>query len=135
MINSQQGPALKTKRVMCSLARIVGIIGLFLALWVWVYGVQAITENPKVILPVIFIGFMMVGGLIDCVRVGREGIGGMLVMISGIVLYLFLLIDFFILKHLDSGGHLATFGGTLMLFLAGLFFYSCGRRRKKLKLT
>ena len=81
---------------------------------------------------VIFIGLMMVGGLIDCVRVGREGIGGLIVLLSGIVLYLLLLFDIIVLKQLYSEGQIAALAGTLILFLSGFLFYLCGRRRRKL---
>jgi len=131
MTDSRQVRAPNTRQTDCGLARIVGIIGFFIALWFLVYGVQAIPENPKVIQQVIFIGFMMVGIMFDCIRIGREGLGGLVVLISGIVFYIFLFIDFTLLKQFDSGSHLASFAGTLLLFLAGFLFYSCARRRKK----
>ena len=133
MTNSQQGNDLKTKKVRCWPARIVGIIGIFFALWLWSYGLGSIPEDPKVIPLVILIGLMMVGGLIDCVRVGREGIGGLIVLLSGIVLYLFLLFDIIVLKQLYSEGQTAALAFTLILFLSGFLFYLCGRRRRKLK--
>ena len=132
MTNSQQGNDLKTKKARCWPARIVGIIGIFFALWFWGYGLGAIPEDPKVIPLVILIGLMMVGGLIDCARVGREGIGGLIVLLSGIVLYLFLLFDIIVLKQLYSEGQTAALAFTLILFLSGFLFYLCGRRRRKL---
>jgi len=133
MTNSQQGNDLKTKKVRCWPARIIGIIGLFMALWLWGYSLGAIPEDPKAIPVVILIGLMMVGGLIDCVRVGREGIGGLIVLLSGIVFYLFLLFDIIVLKQSYSAGQKAALAGTLILFLSGILFYLCGRRRRKLK--
>jgi hypothetical protein len=94
------------------------------------YGVQAIPEDSKVILQVVFIGVMMVGILLDCVRIGREGLGGLVVLISGIVFYIYILIDLTLLKQFDPGSHIASFVGTLLLFLAGFLFYSCARRSK-----
>lgn len=133
MTDSQQGRDLKTRKVRCWPARVVGIIGLFLALWLWAYGIQDIPEDPKVIPLVILIGLMMAGGLIDCVRVGREGIGGLITLVSGIVLYLFLLFDAIALKQPYSAGQRGACTLTLVLFLSGFLFHSCGRRRKKLK--
>jgi len=133
MTNSQQGNDLKTKKVRCWPARIIGIIGLFMALWLWGYSLGAIPEDPKAIPVVILIGLMMVGGLIDRVRVGREGIGGLIVLLSGIVFYLFLLFDIIVLKQSYSAGQKAALAGTLILFLSGILFYLCGRRRRKLK--
>jgi len=133
MANSQQGNNLKTKKVRCWPARIVGIIGLFLALWLWSYSLGAIPEDPKAIPVFILIGLMMVGGLIDCVRIGREGIGGLIVLLSGIVFYLFLLFDIIVLKQSYAAGQKAALYGILILFLSGILFYLCGRRRRKLK--
>ncbi len=133
MTNSQQGNDLKTKKVRCWPARIIGIIGLFMALWLWWYSLEAIPEDPKAIPVFILIGLMMVGGLIDCVRVGREGIGGLIVLLSGIVFYLFVLFAIIVLKQSYAEGQIAALAGTLILFLSGLLFYLCGRRRKKLK--
>ena len=133
MTNSQQGNDLKIKKVSCWPARIVGIIGLFLALWIWGYSLGAIPEDPMAIAVFILVGLMMVGGLIDCVRVGREGIGGLIVLLSGIVFYLFLLFDIIVLKQSYAEGQIAALAGTLILFLSGLLFYLCGRRRRKLK--
>jgi len=133
MTNSQQDNDLKTKKVRCWPARIVGIIGLFLALWLWGYSLGAIPEDPRAIPVFILIGLMMVGGLIDCVRVGREGIGGLIVLLSGIVFYLFLLFDIIVLKQSYSAGQKAALAGTLILFLSGILFYLCGRRRRELK--
>jgi hypothetical protein len=133
MTNFQQGNDLKTKKVRCWPARIVGIIGLFFALWLWSYGLGAIPENPKAIPLVILIGLMIVGGLIDCVRIGREGIGGLIVLLSGIIFYIFLLFDIIVLKQSYSEGQKAALAGILILFLSGFLFYLCGRRRRKLK--
>jgi hypothetical protein len=133
MTDFQQGNDLKTKKVRCWPARIAGIIGLFLALWIWGYTIEAIPEDPLSIQAFILIGLMMVGGLIDCVRVGREGIGGFIVVLSGIVFYLFLLFDIIVLKQSFAEGPVVALYGTLILFLSGILFYLCGRRRKKLK--
>ena len=133
MTSSQQGNDLKTKKVRCWPARIVGIIGLFLALWIWGYSLEAIPEDPKAIPVFILIGLMMIGGLIDCVRVGREGIGGLIVLLSGIVFYLFLLFAIIVLKQSYAEGPKVALYCTIILFLSGILFYLCGRRRKKLK--
>ncbi len=133
MANSQQGNDLKTKKVRCWPARIVGIIGLFLALWLWSYSLETIPEDPKAIVVFILIGLMMIGALIDWVRFGHEGIGGLIVLISGIVFYLFLLFDIIVLKQSYSAGQKAALAGTLILFLSGILFSLCGRRRRKLK--
>ena len=131
MKDPRQVPVLEKKHKPCGLARLVGIIGLFIALWFLVYAVLDIPENPKVIQLVIFLGLMMAGSLFDCVRIRREGLGGLVVLVGGIVFYVYLLIDLIVLKQFDSGSHLASFVGTLLLFLAGFLFYSCGRIRKK----
>jgi hypothetical protein len=133
MTNSQQGNDLKAKKVSCWPARIIGIIGLFLALWLWVYSLNAIPEDPLAVAVFILIGLMMVGGLIDCVRFGHEGIGGLIVLLSGIVFYLFILFDIIVLKQSYGEGQIAALAGTLILFLSGILFYLCGRRRRKLK--
>jgi hypothetical protein len=133
MANSQQGNDLKTKKVRCWPARIVGIIGLFLALWLWSYSLETIPENPKSFVVFILIGLMMIGALIDWVRFGHEGIGGLIVLLSGIVFYLFLLFDIIVLKQSYAAGQKAALYGILILFLSGILFYLCGRRRRKLK--
>ena len=133
MTNSQQGNNLKTKKVRCWPARIVGIIGLFLALWVWSYSLETIPEDPKSFVVFILIGLMMIGALIDWVRFGHEGIGGLIVLLSGIVFYLFLLFDIIVLKQSYAAGQKAALYGILILFLSGILFYLCGRRRRKLK--
>jgi len=133
MTNSQQDNDLKTKKVRCWPARIVGIIGLFLALWVWSYSLETIPEDPKSFVVFILIGLMMIGALIDWVRFGHEGIGGLIVLLSGIVFYLFLLFDIIVLKQSYAAGQKAALYGILILFLSGILFYLCGRRRRKLK--
>ncbi len=133
MANSQQGNDLKTIKVRCWPARIVGIIGLFMALWLWWYSLEAIPGDPKAIPVFILIGLMMIGALIDWVRFGHEGIGGLIVLLSGIVFYLFILYDIIVLKQSYSAGQKAALAGTLILFLSGILFYLCGRRRRKLK--
>lgn len=133
MTNSQQDNDLKTKKVRCWPARIVGIIGLFLALWVWSYSLETIPEEPKSFVVFILIGLMMIGALIDWVRFGHEGIGGLIVLLSGIVFYLFLLFDIIVLKQSYAAGQKAALYGILILFLSGILFYLCGRRRRKLK--
>ncbi len=133
MTNSQQGIDLKIKKVRCWPARIVGIIGLFLALWLWGYSLDAIPEDPRAIAVLILIGLMMIGALIDCVRFGHEGTGGLIVLLSGIVFYLLLLFDIIVLKQSYAAGQKAALAGTLILFLSGILFYLCGRRRRKLK--
>jgi len=133
MTSSQQGNDLKTKKVRCWPARIVGIIGLFLALWVWSFSLETIPEDPKSLVVFILIGLMMIGALIDWVRFGHEGIGGLIVLLSGIVFYLFLLFDIIVLKQSYAAGQKAALYGILILFLSGILFYLCGRRRRKLK--
>lgn len=133
MANSPRTNNRQTKKARCWPARIVGIIGIFFALWLWGYSLEAIPEDPRAIAVFILIGLMMVGGLIDCVRVGREGIGGLIVLFSGIVFYLLLLFDIIVLKQSYAEGQKAALAGTLILFLSGILFYLCGRRRRKLK--
>ncbi len=133
MTSSQQGNDLKTKKVRCWPARIVGIIGLFLALWLWSYSLEATPEDPRAIVVFILVGLMMIGALIDWVRFGHEGIGGLIVLLSGIVFYLFLLFDIIVLKQSYAAGQKAALYGILILFLSGILFYLCGRRRRKLK--
>jgi hypothetical protein len=132
MIDFQQSHGQKTKKVTCWPARIIGVIGIFFTLWLWVYSLEAIPEDPMALPLVFLIGLMMIGGLIDCIRIGREGIGGVVVVLSGIVFYLLLLFDFTMLKQSYSEGQIAALAGTLILFLSGILFYLCGRRRKKL---
>jgi len=129
----QQARAPETRRKGCGWARFAGILGLIVALWFLAYAVQDIPENPMAILKVIFMGIMMLGSLFDCVRIGREGMGGLVVLIGGTVFYVYLFIDFTLLKQFGSGDNLASIIGTLLLFLAGFLFYSCGRRREKEK--
>lgn len=133
MTSSQQGNNLKAKKVRCWPARIVGIIGLFLAFWLWSYSIETIPENPRAIVVFILVGLMMIGAVIDWVRFGHEGIGGLIVLLSGIVFYLFLLFDIIVLKQSYSAGQKAALYGILILFLSGILFYLCGRRRRKLK--
>jgi len=133
MTNSPQTNNRQIKKVRCWPARIVGIIGLFLALWLWGYSLGVIPEDPRAIAVFILIGLMMIGALIDCVRFGHEGIGGLIVLLSGIVFYLLLLFDIIVLKQSYTEGQKAALAGTLILFLSGILFYLCGRRRRKLK--
>ena len=133
MTNSQKSFLLNTKKVRCWPARIIGIIGLFLASWLFGYSVIAIPEDPQAIWLSILIGLMMVGVLIDCFRIGREGIGGSITLLSGIVFCLYILYQMIVLAQSYSEGQKAALAGTLILFLAGLLFYLCGRRRRKHK--
>jgi hypothetical protein len=133
MNNTPQGNNRKTKRLNCWLARIFGIIGIFLALLLWSYSLEAIHEDPNAIPIVILLGVMMVGGILDCVLIGREGIGGMIILLSGIVFYLYILFDVIVLGHPKSEGQIVAIACTLLLFLAGFLFYVCGRKRREFK--
>lgn len=124
----------KTRKGRCWPARIAAIIGVILALWTWAYALGALQENPKEMLGVILIGLMIIGGLIDCVRVGRERIGGLIVIISGIVFYIFLVLDRIVLKQFYSAeAQGAALLGTIILFISGVLFYLCSRKRRKPK--
>ena len=122
----------KTSKGKCWPARIIGIIGMILGLWAWGYSVGALQENSRELPGVILIGLMIIGGLIDCIRVGREGIGGLIVVGSGIVFYMFLFLDWVVLKRSYSPeAQRAALIFTIILFLSGILFYLCGRRRGK----
>lgn len=133
MTNFQQSFRLQTKKVRCWPARIIGIIGLFLASWLFGYSIMAIPEDPQAIWLSIFIGTMMVGVLIDCIRIGREGLGGSITFFSGTVFCLYILYQMIMLGQSYTEGQTAALAGTLILFLAGILFYVCGRRRRKRK--
>ena len=124
--------ARKERKGKCWPARIIGIIGIILALWAWGYSVGALQENSRELPGVILIALMIIGGLIDCVRVGREGRGGLSVVISGVIFYIFLLLDWTVLKQFYSPeAQRAALLFTIILFLSGILFYLCGRRRSK----
>ena len=133
MTNSQESFFPKSKKVRCWPARIIGIIGLFLASWLFGYSVVAIPKDPHALWLVVPIGLMMVGVLIDCVRIGREGLGGSMALLSGIVFCLYILYQMIVLGQSYAEGQIVAIAGTLILFLAGILFYLCGRRRRKLK--
>ncbi len=133
MRDSRQNDNLKAKIKQCWHARIFGILGLFVTVWLWTYSIEAFLKDPKAIPIVILIGLMIIGWILDCVRFGREGLGGLIVILSGMVFYLFLLFDIIILKQSYSQGQTAALAGTLILFLSGILFYLCGRRRNNLK--
>ena len=123
----------RARRARCWPARTVGIIGLILALWAWGYSVGALQESVKELPGVMLIGMMIVGGFIDCLRVGREGTGGLIVVIAGAVFYLFLLFDALLLKTFSSPeAQRASLLFTVLLFLAGVLFCLCGRKRRRL---
>jgi hypothetical protein len=134
MTNSVPGNDRKTRKGRCWSGRIAGIIGVLLALWTWGYALVALQKDPKEMPAVILIGLMIIGGLIDCVRIGREGMGGVIVVLSGIIFYIFLILDKFVLRQFYSTeAQIAAFLGTIILFLSGFLFYWCGRKRRKLK--
>jgi hypothetical protein len=134
MTNPQQDNDSKIKKVKCWPARIAAIIGIFFALWIWSYSLEEIPENPMSIPLVILLGLMIVGGLIDCSRFSREGIGGLIVVFSGIAFGIFLLIDILVLKQSYAcAGQKVVISGTLILFLSGILFYLYGGKRRKLR--
>jgi hypothetical protein len=132
MTDSQQDHVLNVKSVKCWPARIVGIIGLCSILWFGAYAVQDIPTDPEMIPLVILWGLMLIGGLVDIILVGREGIGGMLILAAGIASYLYILL--WPILGWESNWILPAFIGSAALFISGLLFYLCGRRRKKLRM-
>jgi hypothetical protein len=131
MTKFQQTNENLTKKVRCWPARLVGIIGLFFILWVGGYAVESIPKEPKVIPLVILWSIMLIGGCIDFIRVGREGKGGLVMLVGGIVSYLYLLM--WLMLGWETEGSEAAIAGSLPLFGSGLLFYLCGKRRRKLK--
>jgi len=131
MTNSQQGNDSKTKKVRCWPARIVGIIGLFFILMVYGNSVQEFPKEPLMIPLVIFWSVMIIGGVFDCIRVGREGMGGLIILLSGIASYLYLLLGLIIGWWGEGGKPMLIL--SLPLFGSGILFYMCGRRRRNLK--
>lgn len=131
MMASQQDNSLNTKKVKCWPARIIGVIGLFLILWFGAYAVQDIPTDPKMIPLTILWGLMLIGGCVDIILVGREGRGGMLILAAGIASYLYILL--WPLMGWESEWVVPAIIGSTALFISGLLFYLCGRRRKKLK--
>ena len=92
---------------------------------------MAIPEDPQAVVPAVLIGLMMAGVLLDCFRFGREGWGGSITFLSGIVFYVFILYGMVVRDRTYSEGQVAALTGTLILFLSGILFYLCGRRTKK----
>ena len=131
MIASQQDNNLNTKKVKCWPARIIGVIGLLLILWFGAYAVQDIPTNPKMIPLSILWGLMLIGGCVDIILVGREGKGGMLILVAGIASYLYILL--FLIMGWESEWIVPAIIGSAALFISGILFYLCGKRRKKLK--
>ena len=131
IMSSQQEKNSATKKVGCWPARIVGIIGLISILWFGAYAVQDFTTDPHMIPLVILWGLMLIGGCVDMVLVGWEGKGGLLITVVGIAAYLY------IIAWLPFGWTfewiIPAIMGTTPLWVAGLMFYSCGKRRKRLR--
>ncbi len=109
----------------------VGVIGLFIILWFGGYAVQDIPTDPEMIPLVILWSFMFIGGLVDIILVGREGIGGMLILAAGIASYVYILL--WPILGWESSWILPAFLGSAALFISGLLFCQCGRRRKEHK--
>jgi len=130
-MNSQPDQGISIKKVRCWSARIVGVLGLISILWFGAYAVQDFTTDPHMIPLVILWGFMLIGGCVDMVLVGREGKGGLLITVVGIAAYLY------IIAWLPLGWTfewiVPAIMGTTPLWVAGLMFYSCGKRKKRLR--
>jgi hypothetical protein len=117
------------KRVHCHYARIIGILGILIALFCLGYVAQEIPTQPQRALPVVILwGIMMLGVLLDSIRVGREGFGGLLVIIAGGAYYLFLILTPILGWEWEKGGELVELFASLPMFAAGLLFYLCGKR-------
>ena len=130
-MDSQQDQGIGTKKVRCWPARIVGIIGLIVILWFGAYAVQAIPTDPKMIPLTILWSLMLIGGCVGITLVGREGKGGLLILAAGIASYLFILL--WLLLGWEREGLVPAIMGSSPLWISGLMFYLCGRRRKKLQ--
>ena len=99
----------KKKRVRCHHARLLGILGIIIAFWILGYVSMEISAQPFRAIPVLVLwGLMGLGVLFDTFRLGKEGRGGLVVIVAGV--------EFF---------------SSLPLFGAGLLFYLCGKKRKK----
>ena len=131
MATNDQASGHPPKKTLCRIGRIVGIIGLLFILWAVVYAIKAISQNPKEILLVVLWGIMFIGGCVDIVRRGYEGIGGSVILSAGIISYLYLLS--FPIQGQEYEGSVAAIAFSLPLFTSGLLFYLCGRQRRKQK--
>jgi len=132
MGNEQQTKG-KTKRVRCHHARLLGLLGIFIAFWVLGYVSLEISAQPLRAIPVLVLwGLMGLGVLFDTVRINKEGWGGLVVIIAGVVYYLFLILTLIMGWNWEKGGEFVEFFSSLPLFGAGILFYLCGKRRKKL---
>ncbi len=133
MESTQPINAQKTKRVRCHSARFLGLLGIFMAFWVLGYVYLEISAQPIRAIPVLVLwGLMVLGILFDTVRINKEGLGGLIVVAAGVAYYLFFVLTLIMGWTWEKGGEPVELFCSLPLFVAGLLFYLCGKRRKKL---
>ena len=109
----------------CWPARIVGIVGVFFILWFGVYAVQDFPSDPKMIPVVILWAIMLIGALLAFIKANSTG--GLVMLAAGGAVLLFVLV--WLVLGWDGEGAVAAAAGTFPLFLSGLMFTLCRRRR------
>jgi len=133
MKNTQPTEGAQQKPVRCHFARFLGILGILFALFAWGYIYLEISTQPLRAIPVTVLwGLMILGVLLDTVLIKKEGFGGLIVVVAGIAYYLFFILAFFMGWTWEKGGEFVELFASLPLFVAGLIFYLCGKKRKKL---
>ncbi len=131
MEKSAVGNERRKVRGHCQHARLLGVIGILILLWVLGYVIGEIPEEPRLAIPAaVFWIVMIAGALYDIIRIGKEGPGGLIVTIAGVVFYLFLLLKFVLGWKWERGGEAVELIAALPLFVAGLLFFLCGNTWK-----
>ena len=123
MTDSRDNPVMK--KTQCWPARIVGIIGVFFILWFGVYAVQDFPSDPKMIPVVVLWAIMLIGALLAFIKANSTG--GLVMLAAGGAVLLFVLV--WLVLGWDGEGAVAAAAGTFPLFLSGLMFTLCRRRR------
>jgi hypothetical protein len=108
-----------------------GILGLLISIFPLMYAIGAIPEERMGIIPlIVFWIVMMIGVIIDMLRKGRKGAGGLVAVVGGSFFFLFLLVHFLWLTG-AKGGDFVAFVSGFPLFGSGILFVICGKKQKK----
>jgi len=118
------------KADLCGAAMAAGILGFLISLFPLGYAILAIPKERMGIIPLIvfWIG-MMFGVIIDMIRRGK-GTGGLITVVCGSCFVLFLLVHLLALKG-AKGGEFVAFVSGLPLFVSGILYVICGKKRKR----
>jgi hypothetical protein len=119
------------KADLCGAAVATGILGLLISIFPLAYAIEAISRERMGIIPlIVFWIVMMIGVIIDMLRKGRKGAGGLIAVVGGLCFFLFLLVHLLWLNGAKGGEFVASVSG-FPLFGSGILFMVCGKKQKK----